>query len=240
MRAEWKSTKDAVERSMRTDERKMRAEFEEIKSSLNYVSTSLDDATRRLDFVLNENKGIKKENDALKLRIQALEKDLANCQISMLKSEQYSRNRNIEIKEIVKADNENLAQLLTKVGEAIGEPISACDVVVCHRVLTKDKDKPNYIVQFQRREKRDKVLNVARKKKITNATIGLQNDAPIYINEHLCPAMKRILGMAISRKRENGWKFVWTRNGNVFARGMETSPIIAICRESDVEKISSS
>lgn len=239
MRAEWKSTKEAFERGMRTDERKMRAEFEEIKSSLSHVSDSLDDVNRRLDFVLNENKQIKKENDSLKLKILTLEKGLATCQTNMLKSEQYSRNRNIEIKGIVKAADENLAQLLMKVGQAIGEPISACDVDVCHRVPSKDKDKPNIIVQFQRREKRDRVLNVARKRKITNATIGLQSDAPIYVNEHLCPEMKRLLGMAISRKREHGWKFVWTRNGNIFARRTETSPIVAICRESDVEKISS-
>ncbi|KAH8031135.1 hypothetical protein HPB51_013252 [Rhipicephalus microplus] len=182
---------------MRTDERKMRVEFEEIKFNLSHFSNSLDDVNRRLDFALNENKQIKKEYDALILRNITLEKVLATCETNMLKSEQYSRNRNTEINGIVKAADENIAQLLINVGLAIGETISACDVDVCHRVPSKGKEKPNIIVQFQRREKRDRVL--ARKKKITNATIGLPSDATIYVNEDLCPEMKRLLGMEISR-----------------------------------------
>lgn len=95
-----------------------------------------------------------------------------------------------------------------------------------------------------KREKRDKVLEKAKKTKLMNRSLGLSMEAskneanhPIFVNEHLCQYLKRLLGMAIARKREHGWKFVWVKKGAVFARRDETSPVVAIKLESDLEKI---
>lgn len=134
-------------------------------------------------------------------------------------------------------ENEDLHQILEKICDTLGEAVTAGDVDVCNRVATKGEGKANIVVQFQHREKRDKVLEKARKKRVTTTVLGFPGDMPVYINKHLCPAMKRILGMAVARKREHNWKFVWTWNGCVFARRTETSHIVPICCENDVNKI---
>lgn len=229
--------KDSLEQNFDLDERSLRTEIDEIKKSMDLMSKCLDDANGRLKSTNRENKALKKENEELRSRVHALETDLTTSQDELLKSEQYTRNKNVEIKGIPQEPAENLSDILKKLGEAVGEALSPGDVDVCHRVRTKDDTKTNIIVQFQSREKRDQFLEKARKMRLKNDLLGSECDDPIYINEHLCPAMKRLLGMAGARKREHAWKFVWVKNGVIFARRTEKSQIIRINRESDLDKI---
>ncbi|KAH7945741.1 hypothetical protein HPB49_015062 [Dermacentor silvarum] len=231
--------KEALERSIRSEERNLRTEIDDMKKSMDFFSKSLDDTNEKLLVTLSENNELKKENELLQHKVSTLEKNLADCQSSQLQSEQYSRNRNLEIKGIVEKPNENLVEVLKKIGEVVGEPIARGDIEVCHRVRTKKENQTNIIVQFQRRDKRDEVLQKSRKKRLTNASLGLPTESPVFVNEHLCPEVKKMLGMAIARKREHSWKFVWTKNGIIHARRTETSPVVRIRRESDLNKITS-
>ncbi|KAH6924044.1 hypothetical protein HPB50_010837 [Hyalomma asiaticum] len=78
---------------------------------------------------------------------------------------------------------------------------------------------------FKSRTKRDAVLHKAKKARLSNKDIGSDNTQKIYVNEHLCPTLKRLLGIAIGRKRDNGWKSVWSYNGKIFARKSDETPI---------------
>lgn len=237
MRNDLRLFKEALERSLRSDERNLRIEMEEVKRSLDFISKGLDEANGRSTAIQKENNLLKKENDALRQKVSTLETDLSTSQHNLMKNEQYSRNRNVEIKGVQQEPSENIVSIVQKIGEVVGEPLSPTDIDVCHRVPTKNASNTNIVVQFQRREKREKFLEKARKKRITNDTLELGSDEPIYINEHLCPGMKRLLGMASARKRENGWKFLWVKNGSIFARRAEKSPVVYINCESDINKI---
>ncbi|KAH6919672.1 hypothetical protein HPB50_029344 [Hyalomma asiaticum] len=105
------------------------------------------------------------------------------------------------------------------------------------KLVVADHGKSNVVVQFKTRQKRDSVLEKARKKRIRNREVGVADESPIFVNEHLCPALKRLLSLAINKKRERHWRFVWTRNGKIFARRSETSDAIRIECERDLGKI---
>lgn len=100
LRNEFKHIRESLGRSIRLEERNLRADIEEMKSSISFISNGLDEANKRLGASLTENRQLKKENEVL--RLQAIERDLATCQADLVKSEQYSRNRNLEIKNIKK------------------------------------------------------------------------------------------------------------------------------------------
>lgn len=68
---------------------------------------------------------------------------------------------------------------------------------------TGNGDSPNIVVQFTHRAKRDCFLEKARKKRLTTEDIDLEPCTPIYINEHLCPAMKRLFGVVNGKKRKH-------------------------------------
>lgn len=139
----------------------------------------------------------------------------------------------------MKKENEDLATILSEIGNAIHEPISSSDVECCHRVPTRNPDKTNIVVQFKSRAKRDAALKKAKKTRITNRDLGLESTGPVYVNEHLCPALKRLLGMAVKRKYEHKWKSVWTSNGKSYARKNDSSDALQISEERDLARITS-
>lgn len=237
MKTEWKLMREALERDFRSEIRDLRTDIREMKSSMDFINAQYEDIKEKLESGITINKELKKENEELRARCLALETEMRANQASIVRCEQHSRAYNIEVKGIPVAENENLISTLRKLGEVIGEPIDESDVGICHRVRTRERGKQNIIVQFIRREKRDRVLASARVKRLTNEDLGLSDNAPVFVNEHLCPALKKLLGQAISRKRDIGWKFVWVQNGKILARKAEHAHIISIEHCDDLLKI---
>lgn len=122
-------------------------------------------------------------------------------------------------------------------GDAIDERISETDVDVCHRVPRKDQGCPNVVVQFHSRAKREAVIEKARTKRVCASSFGFSEPLPVFVNEHLCPTLKKLLGQAVARKKERNWKYAWTKDGKIFARKTDTSRTLRITCEQDLEKI---
>lgn len=73
-------------------------------------------------------------------------KQLADHGSRITNSEQYSRNRNVEIKGIEQDRNGNLHEKLNQVGTALNETVTASDMDVCHRDKTSNVSScPNVI-----------------------------------------------------------------------------------------------
>ncbi|KAH7980895.1 hypothetical protein HPB49_019920 [Dermacentor silvarum] len=72
---------------------------------------------------------------------------------------------------------------------------------------------------------------------MSSEDIGLEPRVPIFVNEHLCPATKRLFGAENSKRKECGWKYAWTKNGKIFVRKSEGTPVISIGHADDLEKI---
>lgn len=154
----------------------------------------------------NENVALRTNRDALKKAVSELEQRLADL-------EQYSRNRNIEIKGLPVVDREVLPTVLQKMSDVLEEPITKDDIDKCHRVRTRNSSCPNVVVQFWSRAKRDAVLQKARKTKMTARSLGYNENNAVYVNENLCPYLKRLMGKTIAQKKDKAWRFVWTKDG---------------------------
>ena len=63
------------------------------------------------------------------------------------------------------------------------------------------------------------------------------NNGKIFINESLTSRNNNFLRLTKIKKRDLDYKFVWSRNGVVFARKEEYAPIHKINFESDLEKL---
>ncbi|KAH9367205.1 hypothetical protein HPB48_003225 [Haemaphysalis longicornis] len=79
--------------------------------------------------------GIKERNSQLKTKNEEIAQELAELRgmakessLRITAQDQYSRNKNLEVKGIPQEKNENLVAVLTKVGDALGEQISEHDV----------------------------------------------------------------------------------------------------------------
>lgn len=225
-------------------ERELKKEYKDLKSSIDFVSQQFDDLSQRCSKIEKENAALKKANAALSVEnsklsdeCKLLREQLDSSERRLTDLEQYSRNRNIEIKGLPPAEKEDLPAVLKTLGDVIGEQIAESDIDVYHRVPRKDGGCPNIVVQFHSRAKRDAVIEGARKKRVCTSDLGLSGRSPVYVNDHLCPVLKKLLGQVIARKNEKQWKYAWSREGKVFARKTDTSRVLRVTCTQDLDKI---
>lgn len=237
LKQEMKTAREFFEREMRNELRELRSEQKEVIKSLENAHETIEDLKKQLAAETTKNAELKNENNSLQNRCASVKNKNEELEKRVVHMEQYSRNSNLEIRGVVEEEGEKVADLLAKIGDAIHEPITEQDIETCHRVPTRIPDKTNIVVQFRSRAKRDVTLRKARKARLSNKDIGLHTTEPIYINEHLCPALKKLLGMTTKRRYECSWKSVWTQNGKIFARRTDDSASIQISSEHDLSKI---
>lgn len=57
------------------------------------------------------------------------------------------------------------------------------------------------------------------------------------MNEHLCPALKKLLALAVKKKYEYKWKSVWSFNGKIYAKQSDDTPAVHVPNEHDIDKV---
>ncbi|KAH7942368.1 hypothetical protein HPB49_022583 [Dermacentor silvarum] len=227
-----------LKREMADLKREFRREIRELRNSLEFVSKEYESLKKECENTRKENADLKAMQEPLKRELDALRKQAHETTLQIVAQDQYSRNRNIEIKGIPLSKNENLVEVLGKIGDTLGVSLSEQDIEVCHRTPNrKDNASQNIVVAFSRRAKRDLVVEKARKTRFTTQDLGYSVREPVFLNEHLCPQLKKLLGMTIAKKKALNWKFAWTKGGKVFARKTETSHVIRITCENDLDKM---
>lgn len=92
-------------------------------------------------------------------------------------------------------------------------------------------------VVFVRPTKRDAVLERERKYRLSNSDLVMKSAAPVFVDEHLCFDIIRLLGMRVSRRKEQGWRCSWRKNGRIFAPKTEPSLAIQEGNKEDLGKI---
>lgn len=212
--------------------REIRNEMRGLKDSVKYASDTCDEVKtigqdirelrREVKELTQINQQLRAENKKLEIRIEELE--------------QYQRANNLEIKGVPLEGDPY--ELVKKLGEVLNEPVMESDIDICHRVPTSESNKKNIVVRFVHRTKRNALLTKSKKKRVDTGSLGFSGVAcPVYINEHLTRQNKQLLGAAIGRKRNAGWRYVWSSGGRVFARKDETTNAIRIASNDDLLKI---
>lgn len=230
-------TKPTNERESRSEIRELRAEMKTLTDSVKFMSDKFEDMKKGLREATEEREALRRANEELRAKCKENDNIIQQLQKRVVQSEQYSCRSNVEIKGLIQQENECVAGLVGKIGDVLGEHIAPSDIEVCHRVPTREAGKSNIIVQFKSVQKRDTVLEKVRKARVRNNQVEIPDDARVFVNEHLCPALKRLLSLALARRREYQWHFVWTRNGKVLVRKTEASSAIHIASEADLQKI---
>ncbi|CAH2101182.1 unnamed protein product [Euphydryas editha] len=183
------------------------------------MERALDAIDSRQDSLDSELKKIKNQvsdTSNLPSYVQQLEKKIAAM-------EQQSRDCNVEIVNIPERRNENLVDLVMKLGSINKHELSKNDIIAIHRVPhagQQDTRPKNVIVKFSTRVTRDNFLISSRAVKELNT---------------------ELLGIpGTSHKVYSQPMWVQVRLGQTWyllARKSETSPVVAIRSENDFKKI---
>lgn len=219
------------------------ANFAKIDKSIGAMHNSLAAINNRLTDLEEKNtKLVKKcvdlEQVGVKLesRITILEREIVEIQ-------QYSRNKNLEIRGVPMTQNENIYSILDRLGQIIGVQFNANEVSIAHRLPTPRDSRynPSIIVQFISREVRQQWLVAARRKRPQTTDLAKSlRPGPVFVGEHLTKHCKDLLKVAKSHVKEGKLAFAWTRDGKIFIKKTPQSPARRVLFTLDVEREASS
>ena len=126
------------------------------------------------------------------------------------------------------------ASLCLKLFSALGaDDINLHEIDTAHRVPGRQPtNKPNSIIcKFVRRLSKDRVMSLRREAfNLRPEDLGFNAELPSQIRmyDHLTPKTQDLLFQASNYKRANQYKFCWAKNGFVFLRKSESSPVVKL------------
>lgn len=205
----------------------MSSEMADIKKSLEAMSDNYDVILKEV----KELREFKEKHINIGDQMRMLENKIHEM-------EQYSRNRNVEVKGVEELGRENLKEIAVSIASKCGVNMRQEDIEVAHRVDNRTGKEPrDIIIQFKTREVRDTLIQ-AKKTKINNTDITAGKlDKPIYVNEHLSAYYKRLFWETRSKCIERKYRYVWVKNGKILARKSENEHVIRIQSDEDLKKI---
>lgn len=212
-------------------------EIANFKDTLSLFNLQFDNLTKRIEKVESDMKVHKSSS----MDLSDLKASITKFEYSNNSSDQWSRRSNIEIYGIPEKKNENLFNILSTISDRAQYKINpSSDIDFITRVAPKKSDtkkiKP-IIIRFLARYKKDAFLSQVRKTKLKASDIGYTScDNTIYFNEHLTSSNKALLQRAKTIAKEKQYAYVWVKNCAIFARRNDTSPVISISNELDLNK----
>ncbi|KAH9374322.1 hypothetical protein HPB48_012893 [Haemaphysalis longicornis] len=163
----------ANDRDYQNEIRELRTELKEIKDIMTFFNKTFEDMKKEFFTAQEERDAMKKENSELRLKCDESDNMIRELKQRLVPCEQYSRRPNIEIRGLVETDGENVTDLVMKISDAVGEAVRCDEIEACHRVPTREAGKSTVVVQFKSRQKRDALLEMARKKCVKNSQVGI-------------------------------------------------------------------
>lgn len=224
----------------------------EIKNELKLFRDEQREFGKSVDFISGQfdalNVSIKRFEAALS-RISELENKVTMLQTenNTLRTElnslqQHTRINNIEFTGIPEKKNENVQDLIIKLGDAAGFNIIADDIDACHRVahVNRDNRYPRAIIaKFVNRQKKSNLLAaIKRRRDLTSADIGV--DAPrsnVYASDHLTATNKQLFKKCRLFCKDNNYKFCWLKECKIFIKRSEDSKAILVHDESVLTRL---
>lgn len=217
----------AEKKSLKSLEVLMLEKFNELKDDIISIKESV------IQNLLNENKRLNTEIQMLKERTIKVERDT-------YASIQYSRQNNIEVNGIpANISDENLQKTVLNVLNEIDVHVDPKFVVACHRLPSKSSTKSKTtIVRFvNRRICESAFTNRNKLKHFDRTAVGFDQNVNLYINDSLCPFIKRLAWKCRILKKEKKIVDTWSIKGKVFIRQEENKKGIAISHDQDLEEL---
>jgi uncharacterized protein YcfL len=133
--------------------------------------------------------------------------------------------------------NMNHNEILDKIGvlleiEKLSETISKLSV---QKIIQTKEAK--YYIEIKNADQKNKLLAARKSRSIFSTDIGFEIKQQIFINEQLTKSTYELLKKAKELKIKLKYKFVWTKNGIIYAKKEENSQIQLITNENDLTQL---
>ena len=214
----------------------------QLEKSVEFLSGKYDEMVEQNATLDVQLKVCQSKCDNMENSLSNKEKIIEDLQLRIVNTEQYARNRNIEISGLPAKEKEDLNSIMTKMAETLNIQSDVGDIDVMHRVPTRSSGPPKIIVQFKTRSIREKWLE-KRREPLTSMQLldGVrpEENNRVYINRHLAEHWQKLLWKARQHGQQVGYLNIWYQDNKIIAKKNrdDRSRGIVILHESDLQKM---
>lgn len=209
-----------------------------LESVENSLALSIELCNNKIDEVTTKVSALETNVDQLDEGVALNSNKVRDLEERLLAAEQYSRVNDADVNGIPYKKGENLNDILASLGRALSFPLGPDKIEVAHRVGPESATNRGIYVRFLRKtDKEDFVKARKVKRDLALKHLGLSGeqytsgDDSIFINDSLCPALRKLVNEARRLKREKStFAHVWVSGGKLYVKKEEASPRVQITR----------
>ncbi|KAG7308986.1 hypothetical protein JYU34_004842 [Plutella xylostella] len=215
---------------------------------LNGIQTANSTIESSISFLTEQNLDFKKKLEQLEIEIKKKNEYIIFIEDRLEELTRNSRKTTIEIKNVPlnsKETKEGMVKLVENLSKSIELNLDVKDIKDIYKSRSQT-EKKTIIVELNSTFTKDNILKSAKAYNIRNKSnklcakhLGITSspDTPIFIAENLTPKASRLYFLARDLKKSRNYKYCWTSYGRVYVRKEDTSPIILIQSEAQVQKM---
>ncbi|XP_063358949.1 uncharacterized protein LOC134648361 [Cydia amplana] len=255
---------DEIESSLTRELQLFRHELAGVRQQLSAININLEKLTNTVSGLdvrmssLEQRVQVLEEQPAQPAGVPSAVKDLMDT-VDRLKLELNDRDQellsnDVEITGLLETNNENPVHLAVMVAQKLGVELEPQDVVSAERVGMRrapsdgagvqggdgSAGRPRALaVRLTRRVHRDNLLRAARRTRGAD-TSGFNLPGPsrrFYVNERLTRTNRQLFYKARQEGSRLNWRYIWTRDGRIYARRQPDTSSHRVRCESDLEKV---
>lgn len=210
-------------------------EITSLKDAVSNIERSVQHMSDTYDKLIEASNKHDKQIEALQKTVDTLEVANNKQTIAELRTElnalnQYSRKQNMEIHGLPETEREDLMEKVNELARRLDLPVlTKDDVDGLHRIPLRSDKTPVVLIRFCKQS--TKALWIAKRSTLKQCI----KDVKFFDN--LTAQNKRLLWLAKTKAAEAHYRFVWTKEGKIFARKEPSTRAININNESDLDKI---
>lgn len=188
-----------------------------------------------------------KLNEAHRCETSGLEETILSLRNELEMRDQVALANDVELVNFPEVANENPTHVILAIAKKLSVELEERDVVSAHRVGApraagdggaEPRPRP-LAVRMSRRATRAALLHAARVRRRLD-TEGFALPGPsrsFYINERLTRHNRLLFQRTREAANRAGWKYVWSRDGKIFARRDSGTPRQRIVSDSDLSRV---
>lgn len=258
--------KTDLNKNMCTKIDSLKTEFNSCVSSLtaeiNELKRNVFSVTQRVSVLEAENTALKSSlaeceaQPGLASGTQIIHDTISRLETELNDRDQAALCNDLEITGIPEFKEESTVHIVMGLATKVGVTLDISDIVSVDRVgppreateqrqqdgqpsLSRPRPRP-LVVRLTRRATRDALLKSARVRRgATTEGIGLPDHTPtkFHFHDRLTKRNRLLFNRTREEGRINQWRFIWTKEGRIYARKTEFSKVCRIRTENDLERI---
>lgn len=211
----------------------------EVEESVTFINAQYDSMVVEAAAQKQLTQDLRAEVGALQATVTEQAKTIRQLQAEMNDADQQCRLTNLEIQGLPSTPKENLSEVLCDLASKIGIPhFKPSDVVSARRLPSKKAEKPDnaplILVSFASVALKEQWMGCRGRLRSLHRVGTLPN---VFLNENLTRANRELFWMARNRGKEKEYKFIWTKNAQIYAKKNADTAPLRINSVGDIAKI---